>query len=36
LARRHLDVLLQSTASSNLYAERGKDLLQSLDSAAQQ
>jgi tetratricopeptide (TPR) repeat protein len=35
-ARRHLDVLLQSAASSNLYAERGRELLQSLDSATQQ
>jgi hypothetical protein len=29
-------VLLQSAASSNLYAERGRELLQSLDSATQQ
>jgi tetratricopeptide (TPR) repeat protein len=35
-ARRHLDVLLQSAAPSNLYAERGKELLQSLDTVAQQ
>lgn len=35
-ARRHLDVLLQSAAPSNLYAERGKELLQSLDTMAQQ